>query len=289
MQVKFVGPNCTLGEGPLWHPLLNKLFWFDILKFNLHSCDADGDNYNFVSFSEPASAAGWLDEDNLIIAVASGLLKYEISSGVSAKIYNFEKSSTKTRTNDGRVGPNDSFWFGTMGLEGENEAGSLYCYNSNGLKTIEQNITIPNSICFSPDKKTAYFSDTRKKIIWAHTLNSQGLPIGKKRVFLDLNKDGLKPDGSVCDSEGFLWNAQWGASRIARYAPDGSLSRVIELPVSRPTCPSFGGADYKTLFITSAQQGMTEQELSLEPEAGKLLILQVDVAGIPELQALKIT
>ena len=83
-------------------------------------------------------------------------------------------------------------------------------------------------------------------------LDDQGWPIGTAHVFVDLSQQGLNPDGSVVDAEGCLWNAQWGAWRIARYAPDGSLDRVIELPVSQPTCPAFGGPDLNTLFIKIA-------------------------------------
>ena len=83
-------------------------------------------------------------------------------------------------------------------------------------------------------------------------------------------------------AEGFVWNAHWEGSRVVRYAPDGSIDRVVEVPVSRPTCPAFGGKDLKTLYITSAREGMTHEQLAKEPLAGSVFAIDVDVPGLPE-------
>ena len=117
-------------------------------------------------------------------------------------------------------------------------------------------------------------------------LDGSGNPLSERVVHINLRDQNLNPDGAVCDAEGYLWNAQWGAWRIARYAPDGSLDRVIELPVSQPTCPAFGGADLKTLFITSATDGLSEKELKNQPDAGKIMVFDLDVKGLPEHRAI---
>jgi sugar lactone lactonase YvrE len=105
-----------------------------------------------------------------------------------------------------------------------------------------------------------------------------GLPVGEWSDFA--STEGLgSPDGSVVDSGDFLWNARWGGSCVVRHAPDGSVDRIVELPVSRVTCPAFGGDDLKTLYITSAREGMTPEELEREPLAGSVFSIQVDVPG----------
>ena len=90
------------------------------------------------------------------------------------------------------------------------------------------------------------------------------------------------PDGSAVDAQGYLWNAQWGGGSVIRFAPDGSVDRVVKVPVSRPTCPAFGGKDLKTLYITSARDGLTPEQLAAEPLAGGVFAIDVDVPGLPE-------
>ena len=116
-------------------------------------------------------------------------------------------------------------------------------------------------------------------------MDENGHPVGERQVHINLREENLNPDGAVCDAEGFLWNAQWGAAQVARYAPDGSLDRVIELPVSQPTCPAFGGPDLKTMFITSAKEGLSEEQLEAQPDAGNVLAIELDVEGLPEHRA----
>ncbi len=108
--------------------------------------------------------------------------------------------------------------------------------------------------------------------------------MNKPIVFIDFKAQGIHPDGSVCDSEGFLWNAQYGASRLARYSPEGELDRVENFPVSQVTCPAFGGEYFDTIFVTSACQGLKEADLKVEPLAGKVFHFESDVVGLAEYQ-----
>ncbi len=285
-KISCFGPTCTLGEGPLWHPQRQQLFWFDIVAGILYCADADGSGQRSWGFGEAASAAGWVDHDTLIVATASGLQKFEIGSGTWETIVPLEADNSTTRSNDGRIGPDGSFWIGTMGHNLEAGAGAYYRYKDGAAAQLFDGVTVPNATCFSPDGKIAYLADTNTHCVWAWNLDEDGSPVGERRLFLDLRDEKLRPDGAVCDSQGYLWNAQWGASRVARYAPDGALDRVIELPVSQPTCPSFGGTDLKTLYITSARENLSEDSLAKQPKAGMVLSIDVEVAGIPEFQAL---
>ncbi len=278
------GPECTLGEGPLWHPLRKELFWFDIPIGRLFSSNALGEHIRHWDFGEPASAAGWIDENSLLVATASGLQNFDIESGHWEAVAPLEDENNDTRSNDGRTGPDGSFWVGTMSQAMVSHAGAYYRYANGIVHQLFDKVSIPNATCFSPDGKTAYLADTRTQVIWRWKLNVDGTPIGHREVHINLHEADLNPDGAVCDAEGYLWNAQWGASRIARYAPDGSLDRIIELPVSQPTCPAFGGDDLKTLYITSAKEGLPPKQLEKQPNAGKILVLHVDVPGITEHQ-----
>lgn len=251
----FDGRTCQLGEGPLWHPLREQLFWFDILGQRLLSRDATGPME--WQFDEHVSAAGWVDRDRLLIASASRLFTFDLASGEQNRLVDLERDRPETRSNDGRADPWGGFWIGTMGLNAEDGAGSIYRYFEGSLERLYADITITNAICFSPDRSFAYYSDTVTHLIMRQPLDDRGWPKGTSEVFADLTADRLNPDGAVVDREGYLWNAQWGASRVARYAPDGSLDRIFPVPALQPSCPAFGGQNLDTLFVTTAVQGQT--------------------------------
>ena len=276
------GPSCELGEGPLWHPVRERLFWFDIPQGLLFSCDAAGAHRRQWAFGEPASAAGWIDRDHLLVATASGLQLLDLQTSRWETVADLEADNPVTRSNDGRTGPDGSFWIGTMGRGLENRAGAYYRFTKGNISRLLGDISIPNATCFSPDGSLAYLADTEQQIIWRWPLDDDGAPFGEKEVHIDLRADNLNPDGAVCDVEGYLWNAQWGASRLARYRPDGTLDRTINLPVSQPTCPAFGGAGLTTLYITSAREGLSAEQLEQQPDAGRVLAFTVGVAGFAE-------
>lgn len=285
-EFETIGPACRLGEGPLWHPTRKRLFWVDILNHKMFSCNAFGGQSRSWNFGEPVSEIGWVNHDTLMIATASGFQKFDLKSGSWETIAPLEANNPITRSNDGRVGPDGSFWVGTMGQKFENRAGSYYRYKNGKVTKLFGDVTVPNATCFSPDGKTAYFTDTRKRVIWRWALNADGDPHGEPQEHINMRDEGWFPDGAVCDSEGYMWNAHWGAWQIGRYAPDGSLDRIIKLPVSQPTCPAFGGEGLKTLYITSAKGGLSDEQLEKEPDAGKIIFLEIDVAGLPETAAI---
>lgn len=271
---------CTLGEGPLWHPERNQLFWFDILGKRLLSRDETGPLT--WQFDEHVSAAGWVDRDTLLIASETALFRFNLSSGVREDIAALEAENLQTRSNDGRADPWGGFWIGTMGKSAQPDAGAIYRFYKGGVTKLFDNVTISNSICFSPDRKFVYFSDTAKRQIMRQNLDADGWPDGAATVLVDLNADALNPDGAVVDSEGYIWNAQWGASRVARYSADGKLDRVVEIPALQTSCPAFGGPDLNELFVTSAREGLA----NASDDQGRVYRIMVDVKGQRENQVI---
>jgi sugar lactone lactonase YvrE len=200
------------------------------------------------------------------------------------RINEIEADNPLTRTNDSRVHPSGAFWIGTM-TKSEEEApiGAVYHYRAGALTTLKSGIKIPNATCFSPDGRIAYWTDTpTKKIMQCATDPQTGLPVGEWTLFADIEGHRGYPDGAVVDAEGYLWNARWGGSCVVRHAPDGSIDRVVEVPVSQVTCPAFGGPDLKTMFITTAAKNLSAEQLAAEKHAGSLFAIDLDVAGQPE-------
>lgn len=267
---------CELGEGPLWHPERKQLFWFDILGKRLLS--RKGDTALEWPLGEHASAAGWVDQETLLIASESGLYRFDIPSGARDLLHPLEADRPATRSNDGRADPFGGFWIGTMGKSAEPGAGSLYRLYKGEVRKLTGDITIPNAICFAPDGSAAYFGDTAVGRIMRQALDSQGWPAGAATTFLDLRADGLQPDGAVCDAEGAIWNAQWGAGRVARYLADGTFDRAVQVGGGLSSCPAFGGAQFDQLFITTAREGLAEAG----PGDGVVYRVLPGCAGLPE-------
>jgi len=266
--------QCTLGEGPIWHPLRKQFYWFDIEEKQFQT-KQDGEQ-KVWQFDRSIAAAAWIDQDHFAIADEFGLVKFNLNNGSEERIVDIEKDNPVTRANDSRADPFGGFWIGTMGKNAEEGAGGIHRYYRGEVRCLFPNITIPNSICFSPDGLFAYFTDTGTKKIMRQSLDQQhGWPVGDSIVHIDLNAAGLNPDGSVVDAAGNLWNAQWGGNRVSQYSADGELSRAIELPASQITCPAFGGEDLQTMIVTSANINLGDTET----DGGKTFVVETDVKG----------
>jgi len=253
-SVVFDNRVCSLGEGPLWHPERQQLFWFDILGNRLLSRDSDG--VQEWAFSNHVSAAGWVDRDHLLIASEDGLDLFGLVSGKRERLVDLEADNLVTRSNDGRADPWGGFWIGTMGTGFEPGVGSIYRYYQGRLERLFGDITVSNAICFAPDRSFACYSDTPTHRIMRQALDGDGWPVGASEVFVDLSGEGLFPDGAVFDAAGCLWNAQWGAHRCARYDPEGRFLGAVGFDAVQTSCPAFGGADLKILYMTSAAVGL---------------------------------
>jgi sugar lactone lactonase YvrE len=276
---------CHLGEGPLWHPERGQLFWFDIIGRKLLT--REGEATRIWAFDRIVSAAGWVDRDRLLIASETDLFLFDLRTGTSESLCPLEDGTPETRSNDGRADPWGGFWIGTMGKKAEPGAGAFYRFWKGELRRLHGGVTIPNSLCFSPDRRFAYFTDTGTRIICRQPLDAEtGWPAGEAEDWLDLNADGLNPDGSVIDSDGNLWNAQWGASRVACYAPDGTFLKAVAFPARHTSCPAFGGEGLTTLYCTTAREHLDPEVIAAEPHNGQTFAQPDAGRGLPEYRVL---
>ncbi|MEM6713103.1 MAG: SMP-30/gluconolactonase/LRE family protein [Pseudomonadota bacterium] len=282
MMRLFDATRCQIGEGPLWHPERQALFWFDILGKRLLMRSVT--QFRQWMFEEMVSAAGWVDRSTLLVASETALWHFNIETGERAQIAALEADNLQTRSNDGRADPWGGFWIGTMGKKAEPGAGAIYRFYKGEVTRLFGSMTITNAIAFAPNKSAATFCDTVTGKVMRVALDAEtGLPSGAPRVFLDLTAEGLNPDGAVFDTEGCLWLAEWGASRVARYAPDGTRLTSVIVPTPHASCPAFGGANLSTLYVTTAQDGLSSDDAGWDA-AGQVYSAQVDVSGQREHQ-----
>lgn len=272
---------CMLGEGPLWHPERQQFFWFDILNRQLMT--RDGNHPRSWEFDELVSAAGWVDQDVLLVASESGLWRFNLECGHKERVTSIEADQTETRSNDGRADPWGGFWIGTMGKRAEAGAGSIYRYYRGEVRRLVTDVTITNAICFAPDRSCAYYSDTASGQVMRQPLDPEtGWPQEEPQLYLDLTVEGLNPDGAVTDSAGNIWIAQWGASRVAAYDPNGKFLKAVGFPAKHTSCPAFGGKGLTTLFCTSARQGLDAETLETHPLNGATFAAPDVATGLPE-------
>ncbi|MHA6323864.1 SMP-30/gluconolactonase/LRE family protein [Roseivivax sp. CAU 1753] len=248
---------CALGEGALWHPKKAALYWFDILGKRLF--EHDGQRQRDWRFDTHVSAAGWVDGTRLLIADERALFVFDTEAETREDVVELEADRDEMRSNDGRTDPWGGFWIGTMRKDEGGSDGAIYRFYRGELRQLYKGLAIPNAISFAPAGH-AYFCDTRARQIMRVALDDAGWPAEEPTVFVDLRDDELNPDGAVVDSQGNLWNAQWGAGRVACYSPEGAFMTAIGVPAGQVTCPAFGGADLSTLYITSAAHGAPDND-----------------------------
>lgn len=285
MDVSIVVPaGNRLGEGVLWCDREQALYWTDIHAARLwRYAPASGKVDQWPLPERLASFALCEAEGWLLLALASRLAffhpqRYELRELHRIGIV------PETRANDGACDRQGRFVFGTLH---EPARGPRYAVG--GFHRLHADLSlealplprvaIANSVAFSPDGATMYFCDSLRKVI-QHC--DYGDALGPAFPFADLTTQDGEPDGSVVDADGGLWNAQWGAARVVRYLPDGREDRRVSIPATQPTRPVFGGADLRTLYVTSAHDGLDADARERDRHAGDVFAFTPGIAGLPE-------
>jgi sugar lactone lactonase YvrE len=284
-----VDSRCTLGEGIVWCERREAVLWTDIEGARL-----------WMHRPAARETRSWTLPDRLgsFVLSKSGLVLLGLAKRLAVADLDASRGDTldvvplvdverglHTRINDGRADRSGNYVFGTLAEDFKTPLASFYQFSQrNGLRRLDlDHVVIANSICFSPDGGTMYFCDSPRRRIMRCEYDAESARIGHVREFANLKTHRGFPDGSTIDAAGNLWNAEWGAFLVRRYTPDGRLDGQIDVPVKNPSCVSFGGADLNELFITSARQDMTAQELDTMPQAGGVYRAVIaDGRGLPE-------
>lgn len=283
--IEVVDVENILGESVIWDNRSQAVWWTDIERCLLYCYDPlNKECSNFDTPERIGSFAFTTEPDWLIVAFENGFAYFNPKKNLIKWISKPQENLSHIRFNDGRVDRQGRFWAGTMveNQDTQPEKACLYRLDQNGEPAVVlQDITISNSLCWSPDGTKLYFADSPIHRINIYDFDASKGAISNKKLFAE-TPEHIFPDGSVTDRDGYLWNAQWGGGRVVRYTTDGKIDHIIELPVSQPTCVTFGGADLTWLFITTAKSGLSKEQLNAEPLAGSLFIYKTDIKGIPD-------
>jgi sugar lactone lactonase YvrE len=282
-------PTCVLdararlGEGPVWDPREGVLYWVDIRAPALHRFDPASRSTRTWPMPEAIGSVALREAGGVLVALRSGLHVLDLDGGGLALVCAPEPDRPDNRLNDGRCDRHGRFWVGSMHQQLRAPTGALYRVDpDHTAHRLLGGITVPNSVAWSPDGRTLYFADTPTREIGAYPVDPASGVLGARRVFARVPDDAGYPDGATVDADGYLWSAQWDGWRVTRYAPDGGVDRVVDLPVQRPTSCALGGERLDVLYVTSAAAGLGPAELARGPLAGGLFAVEVGVPGLPE-------
>lgn len=268
-----------LGEGPTYDRQTGTAWWFNIKGQELHELHLESGRKTIHPLPFLGSVLATIDPARQLIASDQGLFIRDIAS-YRLSLFTTIEDKPENRSNDGRVHPCGALWIGTMGRNAEKHSGAIYHVAGNRVTKLFSNITIPNAICFSPDGATAYFADSDVNHLMRVNIDpATALPLGDAVVLADEAGTPGGIDGAVCDADGLIWNARWGAGAVEVYKPDGRKVARYAVPATQPSCPAFVGFKAARLLVTSAWQDMDDAARTADPDAGKTFDLGVEVTG----------
>jgi sugar lactone lactonase YvrE len=269
--------RCELGEGPLWHPEENALYWTDITGMHLHRWDPRSDEHSVYEVGFQTGSFAFRASGGLLLAAADGFAFWQPGDEQLRFITHFPEIGQGSRFNDGKADSAGRFWAGPVHAEGK---GFLYRLDPDGtVAVMETGIRVSNGLGWSPDDRLMYYTDSETKRIDVYDFEAGTGSISNRRPFARIPDDWGVPDGLTVDEEGCIWCAIWGGWRVVRYRPDGRLDREIRMPVACPSSCTFGGPNLDELYITSARVGMDEAARRQQPLAGDIFRIKAGVGG----------
>lgn len=277
--------HMLLGESPLWHAKAQSLYWIDIPGKALHRLYTPANTHHYWPLpTEPGCIALHVD-GGIVVALRTGLVHFDPDGGTFTPMLRAPYDPAIMRFNDGRCDARGRLWTGTIYEPRDKAGATLYAISQGTIVDAQHPVTTSNGVAFSVDNTTLYHADTPAHVIRQYDFDLATGRTANPRVFAQFNADktapgyGGRPDGAAVDSEGNYWCAMFEGGRLLRFSAEGVLQEEIRLPAMCPTMVAFGGEDLKTLYITTARNNRSEQELLQYPLSGCVLALRVATSG----------
>jgi L-arabinonolactonase len=274
-----------VGESPTWSAIERSVYFVDILGQAIHRYEVGKQALATFKTPQMVTAVAPRRDGGLVASTERGLAFFDQATGSFKHIVDVKGEPAGNRFNDGKCDPRGDFWAGTMSqTEWDAPCGTLYRFGANLTpKTVREHVRCSNGLAWSPDKRVFYYVESFAHTIHAFDYDIETGGIDNGRVFATLNPaSGAFPDGLTVDAEGYVWSAQPVFGRLVRYDPDGMIDQIVESPVSRCTSCCFGGDDLATMYVTSARQSLSAEQLEEEPLAGGLFAFRPNTAGVAE-------
>jgi sugar lactone lactonase YvrE len=273
-----------LAEGPFWDDVQHALYWVDIAGFR--ALRLQQGQLRHWQFNEPVSAFIPTTQGDALVTLASGVYRLDLSSAAdhpALSLLCVADPIPGNRANEARCDKRGRLWLGSMqnnlDAEGgdlplERRSGGIYRVDADARVTpLLSGQGIVNTMLWADDDSALLSADSLDGVIYRYPIQADG-SLGDRRIWAAEHVRGV-PDGSAMDAEGYVWNARWGGHCIIRFAPDGSVDRIVEVPLSHPTSCVFGGPDMTTLFVTSARPASGALDLD-----GSVLKVETGIKGL---------
>ena len=275
-----------LGESAIWHVATKRLLWIDLLKPRLFSLDPTSGAVTVMDVKLAGPLGAIVPTTNPKLVVVShlhGLSSLDIETGATTFFADPERGRNAIIYNDIKTDRFGRLWVGTSHYKEQEARGALWCVLPNGEAYLgDTGFAISNGPAFSLDGKTMYFNDSAGRKTFAYDISADDPHPRNRRVFVSYSEEEGLPDGVTVDAEDCLWVAHWGGARVTRIAPKGERLLMVDVPAPHVTTVGFGGDNLRTLYITSARDGLSEEKLKAYPQSGDLFQFKPDVAGVPE-------
>lgn len=281
--VLFGTHESRLGESPVWDAGNQRLLWADINAGEILAVDSDGALLKRWRVPDKVPSFGLCTSGRWVVSVGRAVQLFDPKSERLELLAEPGPEPATSRLNDGKVGPDGAFWVGSMDERPEKQPiGVLYRVTADGKaeKKVGGLLT-PNGLAWSADGRTMFHSDSRGRWVDAYDFDAaSGAMRNRRRIVEGITEEQGRPDGGACDVEGCYWSAGVSAQCLHRFNGTGELLETVEMPMPGCTMPCFGGPDLKTLYVTSLSEGL-KGDYAQHPNAGRLAVLQVSVAGAP--------
>jgi len=281
--VRVVVPaQAELGEGAIWNPLDQRLYWVDIEGRQLHILDPATGQDRALPTGGCVGTVVPTRDGAVLVALQTGLHRLNPVTG-QLSLLQPPPMGPNLRFNDGKCDPAGRLWVGTLHLKGHPHCAALYRFDPDGrLHTMLTGVSLSNGLAWSLDQGTMYYIDTLTRAVQAFDYEPATGAITNGRVIIRIPDGAGDPDGMTIDAQGRLWIALWGGGQVACFDPfTGQQVAAVHVPAPHASSCAFGGPELRTMFITTARQGLSPAELAQYPLSGSVFATEPGVAGVP--------
>jgi sugar lactone lactonase YvrE len=275
----FARADAVVGESPLWDAAADRLWWTDLARGRLLAADRAGCLTHDEQVGDTLGAVVLRTGGGLTAALDGGVVAIE--DGRVRRIADLDLDGRRHRVNDAACDPAGRLWVGVVGTEPARAAGALHVLDGDRALPLLDGLAFPNGFDWSPDESILYLAESDARRVSRFAFDVDAGRLGASEPFLELPADDGLPDGIAVDEDGGVWVAIWGAGEVRRYSPAGEPTIRVACPVSQTSSCAFGGPDRRTLFVTSAREGLSADALRAEPLAGSVFRARVPHAGLP--------